>query len=697
MMGESRSLISLWVVKRLVVFCLGAVLWACGPAASSQSLADDSTGGGSGEDGGVPTSAGGASGSSADAMTGPTKDDALGPSDAAVTSTDVAVSDAMNTDGSAATSDAGNPVPGVVVGTGSAAACVPLCVTVTTASSASAPDWGYEKSASCVLPNSLTGKNQACTVGQPIPPKPPQAGVVVLDNSTGIFSCTPLCVNATTASNPSASDWSYENNSSCVLPNSLTGKNQGCTTGQPIPPRPPQAGVVILDNTAGTSSCVPLCVYATTPSTPSASDWAYENNSPCVLPNSVTGKNQTCTTNQPVPPPAPRSGILLVLSGADATCVPLCAVATGPTDPTAPDWSYENNAACVLRNSLTAQGKRTCTAFGPPPSFVPPALTGTKVHNGFFIQNGRLTDAYGHPFVMRGVSNPHLWFDTGAQYLAYTALDPIASYGTNTIRVIWDTTTLAGLPPVAVPAPASLLAEDLFRIVQLKMVPMVELQGATGLADTASLQAMAAYYVRPEVKKVLSDFQDYLLINIANEWSGTTNYESAYAQAINLLRTNGITHTLVIDAPAFGEIVQSEATRNADIAAWFANATTLLATDPLHNLLFSVHMYDFYPTSNPATVSQVLNFAGVGTTIPLVVGEFGWMHDGIAVDYLDIMSMCQTRGIGYLGWSWFGNAVGTSVQDLNMVTSWGGPLASPWGTGITQNIKATAVKATIFP
>jgi mannan endo-1,4-beta-mannosidase len=681
---------------RLVSACFAfLLLWGCSAADSAPSSAgDDGAGSAPGDAGGTAATTGpsDAMGTSADAMARDASAAAADASGAADALPD-ARSDGASVDGAA-------PAAGVVVGAGTAAQCVPLCVVVKTASSPSAPDWGYENNASCVLPGTLTGKNQACVVGQPIPPKPSQPGVVVLDNSVGTDSCVPLCVYTTTPSSASAPDWSYENNASCVLPGTLTGKNQACTTGQPIPPRPPQPGVVVLDNTSGTASCVPLCVNATTPSSPAAPDWSYENNSPCVLPNSVTGKNQACTTSQAVPPPAPRPGILLVVSGADSTCVALCVVATTPTDPAVPDWSYENNAACVLPHSPTATGKRTCTAFGPPPSFIPPALAGTKVHEGFYTSGGHLFDAYGHAFVMRGVSNPHVYFDTGAQYLAYDALDPIASYGTNTVRVVWDTTTLAGVPPVAVPAPASLLAEDLFRIVQLNMVPMVELQGATGLSDTASLLAMADYYIRPEVKQVLVNFQDYLLINIANEWSGTNNYESAYVQAINLLRSNGINHTLVIDAPAFGEIVTSEATRAADISAWFANAAALLQADPLHNLLFSVHMYDFYPATTPATVDQVLTFAGVGTTLPLVVGEFGWMHDGISIAWNEVMTECQARGIGYLGWSWFGNATGTSVQDLNMVASWGGPLTTPWGTGImqgTNSVQATSQKASIFP
>src|SRR5262249_5998939 len=148
-------------------------------------------------------------------------------------------------------------------------------------------------------------------------------------------------------------------------------------------------------------------------------------------------------------------------------------------------------------------------------------------------QNGKLYDAYGNAFVMRGVNNAHIYFDTGARYLAWQALDNIATYGTNTIRVVWDTT-----------GSASLLAQVLYRVVELKLVPIVELHDATGKQDTASLTTTAAYYTKADVKQVLTDFRSYLLINVANEWSGTSNYQSAYQTVIGTLRTAGINHTL---------------------------------------------------------------------------------------------------------------------------------------------------------
>src|SRR5262249_47689932 len=152
-----------------------------------------------------------------------------------------------------------------------------------------------------------------------------------------------------------------------------------------------------------------------------------------------------------------------------------------------------------------------------------------------------LFDKFGNDFVMRGLNNPHIWFDAGDQYLAYNALDNIAADGTNTIRVVWETT-----------GTAPLLRRVIRHVVELHMVPMVELHDVTGGTSNADLLTMAAYYARADIKQVLLDYEEFLLVNIANEWSGT-DYRNGYQAAIAQMRTAGINHTLVIDANGFGQ------------------------------------------------------------------------------------------------------------------------------------------------
>lgn len=505
----------------------------------------------------------------------------------------------------------------------------------------------------------------------PGPDPGPRPGVVVQDTQAGTTECVPLCTATTDpAADGDGDDWAFESGS-CVIPGTLTGHNQPCTTGEPIPEPESVPGVVVADNSAGTIECYPICQIVTDPAQdPEMDDWSWENNRSCVIPGTPNSFNQECTTGEPVPDLEPRPGILVAQEG-ETECVPLCVISTMPSDGSSSDWAYENNASCILPGSPSAEGRRECT-FGVAPDYSPPALTGPKVSDGFFVSDGQLVDAYGAPFVIRGVNNAHIWFDGYAEYKAYGALDNIQSYGTNTIRVVWETT---GAP--------DLLADILHHIVELEMVPMVELHDATGVRDPARLLSTAEYYTRPEVVAVLKQFREYLLVNIANEWSGGEEYVATYQTTIDLLRAAGVEHTLVIDASGFGQNARSI----------LDNAATLTGSDPLGNLLFSVHMYDLY--SDPAEVDAVLNEA-VSQKVPLIVGEFGHQLMGTDVAWQAILDGCQAQGLGYIAWSWTGNDADTA--HLDMAEDWEGPLTT-WGEEVllgSNGIQATAQKASIF-
>lgn len=451
---------------------------------------------------------------------------------------------------------------------------------------------------------------------------------------------------------------------------SASGSANGGSAGAAAP-GPSVPGVVVADNAAGTIDCYPLCMLNTDPAAdPEMDDWSWENQRSCVIPGTFTSKNQKCTTGEPLPPPDPRPGVLVVRT-TEPECVPICRYATEPTGASS-DWSYEDNESCLLASSATAMGKRECT-FGVEPDFTPPALTGAKVRDGFYTADGKLYDAYGGEFVMRGVNNAHAWFDGYGNYLAWFALDDIAAFGTNTIRVVWETD-----------ASPALLADVLHRIVELEMVPMVELHDVTGNVDPGKFLETAAYWTRADVVLVLNEFREYLLINIANEWSGRdADYVTSYQTAIASLRNAGISHTLVIDASGYGQ----------NAASLFDNAEALFASDPERNLLFSLHMYDLY--ADPERVGEVLSQA-VAAKLPLVVGEFGHELTGTKVAWEEIMSQCQTLGIGFIAWSWMGNNADTA--HLDMAEDWEGPLTD-WGHDVMDGpngITETARKASIF-
>jgi mannan endo-1,4-beta-mannosidase len=207
------------------------------------------------------------------------------------------------------------------------------------------------------------------------------------------------------------------------------------------------------------------------------------------------------------------------------------------------------------------------------------------------------------------------------------------------------------------------------------MVPMVELHDVTGSGSDADLLRMAQYYTQSDVSQVLQDFREYLLINIANEWSGT-NYRTAYQNAINELRSSGINHTLVIDGNEYGQGFQAIAD----------NWSSLLSSDPEGNLLFSVHMYGNYTSAG--AVDNVLNQAN-SAGIPLIVGEFA-----PPAAWSQILSTCNTQRRGYIAWSWKGN----EDSSLDLAQGWNGPLTS-WGQNAmtsASGIANTSTRASIF-
>jgi mannan endo-1,4-beta-mannosidase len=508
--------------------------------------------------------------------------------------------------------------------------------------------------------------------GSTVGPPPGLPGVVVSTDAAGTLGCVPLCMNETHPDDADMDDdWAYEGYS-CILPNSPTGtRNQACTTGQPLPPinRNGLPGVVVDSGGDMILDCVPLCAPGALPSSPDpgAEDWGWEYQASCIIRDSNTARcNQACSTGQALPSATlvQRPGVII-----DDVCTALCACGSAGSDP---NWGWEYQLACVVPNTTPSTGRMPCTLNDTAP-MTPPPVTGA-VRPGFYTENGKLYDARGTEFVMRGVNNPHIWFADQA----YLALGPIASHNTNTIRVVWETTG----------GSVSLLARTLFEIVRLKMVPMIELHDVTGSQSAADLARMAAYYTDPAVRQVLIDYRAYLLINIANEWSGTGGtFDSAYRSAITTLRNAGLEHTLVIDGSGFGQ--------DADTLFNYANGLT--THDPQHNLLFSVHMYSNYATN--AAVDTVLNRA-VSMGVPLIVGEFGPQLQGRNVAWQQVLTRCQANRQGYIAWSWSGNDAMNAP--LNIVNDFNNQaLTASWGRQVmvdhAASISKTAVKASIFP
>ncbi|MFK0118997.1 cellulase family glycosylhydrolase [Streptomyces sp. NPDC090994] len=303
----------------------------------------------------------------------------------------------------------------------------------------------------------------------------------------------------------------------------------------------------------------------------------------------------------------------------------------------------------------------------------PPTAAATGLH----ISDGRLLEGNGNDFVMRGVNHAHTWYPGETQSLA-----DIKALGANTVRVVlsdghrWSRNTPEDVAAVIANCKAN------------RLICVLEVHDTTGYGEDAAagtLDHAADYWI--SLKDVLAGQEDYVIVNIGNEPWGNTNPEGWTAPttaAIQKLRAAGFEHTIMIDAPNWGQDWQQ---------VMRTNAQTVYDADPTGNLLFSIHMYSVFDTAQEIT--DYLN-AFVTAGLPLVIGEFGGPADAYGdPDEDTMMATAEQLDLGYLAWSWSGN----TDPILDLVLNFDPAQMTSWGERIfhgVNGIAATAEEATVF-
>jgi mannan endo-1,4-beta-mannosidase len=300
--------------------------------------------------------------------------------------------------------------------------------------------------------------------------------------------------------------------------------------------------------------------------------------------------------------------------------------------------------------------------------------------DGFYISGRNLMDANGNQFIIRGISHAHCWYTSRTAQ----ALADIKAVGANSVRVVcsngregWTKTTAADLTSIINQCKTN------------KLICIPELHDTTGYGENSnaiSLQAAASYW--NSVKSALVGQEKYVIINIGNEPYGNNNYANWVNDtkaAIQSMRSNGFTHTLMVDAPNWG---QDWAFVMRD------NAQAILDADTLKNTILSVHMYGVFDTA--AEITSYIS-AFTSKNWPLVVGEFGHNHSDGNPDEDTIMSATQQSGIGWMAWSWCGNSGG--VEYLDLVNNWSRTSPSSWGTRVftgANGLSTTSRECSVF-
>jgi mannan endo-1,4-beta-mannosidase len=297
---------------------------------------------------------------------------------------------------------------------------------------------------------------------------------------------------------------------------------------------------------------------------------------------------------------------------------------------------------------------------------------------GFHISGRNLLDANGNNFVMRGISHPHTWYP--AQTSAFADIKNAAA---NTVRVVlssgarWTKNS----------------ASDVANVIDLckanKLICVLEVHDTTGYGEQSGAISLAqAVTYWKEIQSVLTGQEAYVIINLSNEPYGNVNVAGWIDDTINAIaemRSAGFDHTLMVDAPNWGQDWQF---------VMRDNAATIFNSDPDRNTIFSIHMYGVYNTASKVQ-SYISTF--VNGALPLVIGEFGWDHTDGDPDEDAIMAQAQSNGIGYIGWSWSGN--GNGVEYLDMVTNFDPSQRTTWGTRIitgADGLQLTSQEASVY-
>ncbi|WP_217242567.1 cellulase family glycosylhydrolase [Streptomyces sp. AC555_RSS877] len=296
---------------------------------------------------------------------------------------------------------------------------------------------------------------------------------------------------------------------------------------------------------------------------------------------------------------------------------------------------------------------------------------------GLHISDGRLLEGNGNDFVMRGVNHAHTWYPGETQSLA-----DIKALGANSVRVVlsdghrWTENSPADVANVVDQCKAN------------RLICVLEVHDTTGYGEEAAagtLDHAADYWIG--LKDVLAGEENYVIINIGNEPWGNTNpagWTDPTIAAVKKLRTAGFEHTIMVDAPNWGQDWQG---------VMRANAQSVYDADVTGNLIFSIHMYSVYDTAQEIT--DYLN-AFVDAQLPILIGEFGGPADQWGdPDEDTMMATAEALDLGYLAWSWSGNT--DPILDLSI--GFDPDRLSSWGQRIfngANGIAQTSEEATVF-
>jgi mannan endo-1,4-beta-mannosidase len=179
------------------------------------------------------------------------------------------------------------------------------------------------------------------------------------------------------------------------------------------------------------------------------------------------------------------------------------------------------------------------------------------------------------------------------------------------------------------------------------LVPIVGNWTATCKADPASLAAIVDIWVAQA--PTWTQLNASGIVNIANEWGPPNSvvWRDSYVTAVQRMRAAGYTGMLMVDSGGCGQDAQDVVKYGADV----------LAADPLHNVLFDVHVYGafHYPATATWMQDAATAFAQLKASgLPIVLGEYGPVGVGPSATQIpldDLITIAEGNGWGHLAWA----------------------------------------------
>jgi len=288
-----------------------------------------------------------------------------------------------------------------------------------------------------------------------------------------------------------------------------------------------------------------------------------------------------------------------------------------------------------------------------------------------------LYDRCGEKVVLRGVNEMIVW---SAGRDGVPEYSEIAKTGANAVRIVWNSE-----------GSAVELNTAINNAINNNLIPMIEHHDATG--DLSLVPSVVDYWVQTDVNNVIKAHEADLLLNIANEAGATVthpDFQSTYETAITRLRNTGLTLPLIIDAPQWGQ----------DIDTLQAVGPALIEHDPESNLMFSVHTWWHDPSGTRVT-AELQESVDMG--LPLIIGEFA-QHavsgcDDAPFSYTTLLTEANKHQIGWLAWSWGGVDNADCANDGSFDMTVGGVYGNweePWGEQVAvthpYSIQNTSVR-----